>query len=454
MVKSHSSIGLCMPALRFVAESCLRVCSPSLCGLLSLVRGTVPHSALLGSSPLLLCVSRRVVCALCSPSRSFPMRRLLAIAAIAMLLIAAGGPAEARRTAAAAASAAVDQSVLDSAAQEINTQLALESDLNNANRVRSNEVAGVFSDSELAAVLERAEASAAKSAGQRTVEADAFAFLADKETPFAPAQQHESLQSILASTVSPVSADVEADLDTIATELDSMFTTKTEQARKALQNKLNKNKNRKAGAKKGAKRQSAYAPSSRQQKLISRLDSYRVSRGHAGADASLMETGSKQLPVWGYSAPSAYVAPAIAGAVAVPSPFQGQVATNQNALASALGLLAPAAPVAAAVATPNNAGVSVLLNALKRVQEEQETAALARQLSALLASQQAVAAAAAPVAVANPFTLQGLYGNLGVPQYLPGQTGVSPAYPSFIPADQASVTNEADQPNPFADHMP
>lgn len=386
------------------------------------------------------------------------MRRLFVFAAFALLLASASG-ADARRSASAAAasaaaSASVAQSVLDSAAAEIRAQLSLESDLNNADRVNSGEVAGVFSDSELAAVLSRAESSAAAGAGER-VEADAFAFLADSESPLpASSAPRESLRSILASTASPVSSDVEADLDTIAAEIGGLLPTPADQARSKLNRKINKNKNKTA---KRANRRSAYAPSARQQQLISRLDGYRVSRGHSGAGgASLMETGSRQLPVWGYSAPSAYVAPAIAGAVAVPSPFQGQVATNQNALFSALGLIAPAAPAAAAaVPATNAAGVSVLLNAIKRVQEEQETAALARQLSALLASQQAVAASAAvPAVVANPFALQSLYGNLGVPRLMPGQTGVSPSYPSFIPTDQASVTNEQDQPNPFADHMP
>lgn len=88
------------------------------------------------------------------------------------------------------------------------------------------------------------------------------------------------------------------------------------------------------------------------------------------------------------------------------------------------------------------------------MQEEQQTAALASQLSALLGAQQqaAAAAAAASAPISNPFAnyypiAAAAAPMLGVPRFLPGQTGASPSYPSFIPADQASVVHDSEQPN-------
>ena len=172
-----------------------------------------------------------------------------------------------------------------------------------------------------------------------------FAFLSEMEAPV----------SELAG------ADVESDLNTIATELDSLFKTEAQlqaeaevkaeaqQAKKhTAQGRLAKARiqQRKARAlaqaKIAAKQQAAAqkaaasAPSPaaaaaaapRPAKLAQRLDGYRVARGHKEEISTLEATAAAHSSnSVGYSLPSAY-APAAVGAVAPAVAFQGQVTVN------------------------------------------------------------------------------------------------------------------------------
>ena len=381
----------------------------------------------------------------------------------------------------------IDQAVLDSAAAEIQQQLDLEAEAN-ANYA-GHAIPILEAGSE--------EAKAFEASGVDIPAAEAtpstFAFLSEMEAPV----------SELAG------ADVELDLNTIATELDSLFKTEAQlqaeaeakaeaqQAKKhTAQGRLAKARiqQRKARAlaqaKIAAKQQAAAqkaaasAPSPavaaaaapRPAKLAQRLDGYRVARGHKEEISTLEATAAAHSSnSVGYSLPSAY-APAAVGAVAPAVAFQGQVAVNPQWNAwSALGLAPPVVPVAAAVpaASANVAGVGVLLQALKKVEEEKQTQSLLTKLSALISAQTNAAAlqqqAAAAAAVPSPFnygqtllaTPQGyvnpnLLPNPTVgPRLLPGQVpGMSPAYPTYIPQNTASVGVEAEQPNPFEANMP
>lgn len=301
----------------------------------------------------------------------------------------------------------LDQRVVDDAARHIQRELDYASDVNAraASKLRSN---ALYRGSGAAKQL-LAEAAELQSKKQPV---DALAFLSQSESASPSSDAHEEL-------------DVEARLDTIAAELDSLFpgdegslqqqiaqrvaqATKQvtsggsvrQRAQQAMESQQQK---------RGQSSARASAPSARQQKLIRRLDSYRNARGHAGAEreVSMLEANSaasvdsqqqaqgKANAAQAYSLPSAYAPGMIAGAAAAASAGMGLVQPNP-ALWSQLGVTVPtaapvaAAPVAAASATPapNIAGVGVLLRALQKVQEEAATNSLMSKLSHLLATSQ------------------------------------------------------------------
>jgi hypothetical protein len=414
-------------------------------------------------------------------------RRVQLCVLLGVALLACLGHVHVRAAASDTDSASeLDQSILDSAAAEIQQQLDLEAEANQNYAGHAIPVLEAGS----------AEARAFESSGVDipAAEPSTFAFLSELEAP----------------VTELAGADVESDLNTIATELDSLFKSKAqieaeaeaEQAKKhTAQGRLAKARiaQRKARAlqqaKAAAKAQAAAekkaastpapkpvasraAASPRPAKLAQRLDGYRVARGHKEEISTLEATAAAHSSnSAGYSLPSAY-APAVVGAVAPAVAWQGQVAVNPqwNAWA-ALGLAPPAAPVVAAAAVPaasaNIAGVGALLQALKKVEEEQKAQSMLTKLSALISAQTNAAAlqqqAAAAAVQPSPFNYgQTLYAtpqgfvnpNLLpnptlTPRLMPGSVpGMSPAYPTYIPENTASVGVETEQPNPFEAHSP
>lgn len=308
----------------------------------------------------------------------------------------------------------LDQRVVDDAARHIQREMDYAQDVNQraATKLRSN---ALYSGSEAAKQL-LAEAIDYDAAKPKQQKADSFAFLSQKESA-SPSASHE--------------LDVEASLDTIAAELDSLFSGEEGSLQQQIAQSVAQATQRTIGgasvrqrAQQAAESQQAQqqkqrsqasahatAPSARQQKLIRRLDSYRTARGHAGAEreeVSMLEASSaasadaqaqgkanaRANAAQGYALPSAYAPGVIAGPAAAASAGMGLVQPNP-ALWSQLGVTVPtAAPAAAPVApvsstpAPNIAGVGVLLRALQKVQEEAATNSLMSKLSHLLAASQ------------------------------------------------------------------
>lgn len=440
------------------------------------------------------------------------MLMMMAMMVMAAAVSAAGAAIGADSDAETDASMALDQSVLDSAAKEIRAMLEAQ-DFANGQQTQGQDA--LISGSSVARAFEAAVERDQAAKGQRTVEADAaFAFLSSTEEPVPVAAAAAAAGSHAADP--HLHLDVEASLDTIAAELDSLFQTDAEKAAvaqakvqaeaakiaatkaaAAAHNNLKMSRAQKGRARAKAARAAKAAPapaaspvakpSRRQQKLISRLDGYRASRGHAGAapaSASMLESGTQSRSSAsaraqvqsGYSAPSAYMAPQVAVA---PMAFQGQVGVNQAAVAqsqdaalyASLGFAPPAPPAVQVLpaAAPAAANVGLLIQALKRVQEEQQTTALVSKLSALLGGASGAPAVGAPQQqIPSPFnygqTLQATpagWANPNLapstfgPRVLPGAIpGMAPSYPSYIPSQQARVGVADEQNNPFANHMP
>jgi len=311
---------------------------------------------------------------------------------------------------ASSADTEIDPAVVASAMEEIKKQLATSTRLNNQG--------GLPIHTELALDAN------SKEAKELTIQAEkpeqhAFAFLAEAETP-------------ISSPLEPAlrSADVESTLALIQSNINSLFNPTSNQQPTATMGHQQPNASgrrmpmraRRMSAQRQQMARNRSPQAAGQHRFAAqpnrRLDAYGTQRAQTEpGDISVLESGARATnDGTGYS---------------IPQPFQPLPEATPSPVAPIAPFGFPTVPgVPASIPTLNEVGS--LLSALKKVQQEQETAQLAKVLAASLGAGAVNGGAPAyPVGVA----FNGL---------LPQQGLVNPAapwngYPAFIPANQASV---------------